>query len=83
MTPRPQVLRAFIPFAHEESGIRSELTDESLAAVDEWEPEYQQLIRTPRLQGPLALLDRMGVLGEEEKRARLAQDPDADESAAE
>lgn len=36
----PEVLRAFIRFAHEEQGIRPELTDQTLAAVDDWEPEY-------------------------------------------
>ena len=58
----PDVLRAFIRFAHAEQGIRPGLTEETLAAVDAWEPEYQQVIRSPRHQGPMALLDAMGVL---------------------
>ena len=41
------------------------MTDETLAAVDEWEPEYQRVIRSPRPQGPMALLAAMGVLGDE------------------
>jgi hypothetical protein len=31
----PELLRAFVPFAHAESGIRQELTDEALEAIDE------------------------------------------------
>ena len=58
----PDLLRAFIRFCHAERGIRAELTDETLAAVDEWEPEYQRTIRSPRPQGPAALLAAMGAL---------------------
>src|SRR4051794_15402925 len=69
----PDVLRALIRFSHAERGIRAELTDETLAAVDEWEPEYQETIRSPRLQGPEALLAAMGVLDPEEHLAGLAR----------
>jgi hypothetical protein len=62
LTQAPDLLRAFIRFSHAERGIRSELTAETLAAVDELEDEYQALIRTPRPQGPAALLARMGAL---------------------
>lgn len=58
----PGLLRAFIRFSHAERGIRGQLTEETLAAVDEWEPEYQATIRAPRPQGPAALLAAMGVL---------------------
>ena len=58
----PDLLRAFVRFSHAERGIRAELTTETLAAVDELEPEYQTTIRTPRPQGPMALLARMGAL---------------------
>lgn len=58
----PELLRAFIRFCHAERGIRAELTAETLAAVDEFEDEYQATIRRPRPQGPAALLARMGVL---------------------
>ncbi|WP_216870381.1 DUF6398 domain-containing protein [Modestobacter excelsi] len=58
----PDLLRAFIRYSHAERGIRSELTDETLAAVDELEPEYQATIRTPRPQGPEALLAAIGAL---------------------
>jgi uncharacterized protein DUF6398 len=57
----PDVLRAFIRFCHHERGIRPGLTDETIAAVDAFEPEYQELIRSDRLQGPEALLAAMGL----------------------
>lgn len=41
----PEVLRAFIPFAHTEIGIEPRLTREALVAVDDWEPFYQRGIR--------------------------------------
>lgn len=58
----PDVLRAFIEFCHAERGISPALTDETLRAVDTWEPEYQETIRTPRPQGPHAILAAMGAL---------------------
>ncbi|MCA1836224.1 MAG: DUF6398 domain-containing protein [Actinobacteria bacterium] len=58
----PDVLRAFIRFCHHERKIRPALTDETLAAVDEYEPKYQQIIAAPRPQGPAALLAAMGAL---------------------
>jgi hypothetical protein len=57
----PDLLRAFIRFSHAERGIRDELTAETLGAVDEWEDEYQRVIRSPRPQGPAALMAAMGV----------------------
>ncbi|CCG04386.1 DUF6398 domain-containing protein [Blastococcus saxobsidens] len=62
LTQAPELLRAFLRFCHAERGIRAELTAETLAAVDELEGEYQTTIRTPRPQGPAALLARMGAL---------------------
>lgn len=59
----PDLLRAFIRFSHQERGIRPELTTRTLGAVDECEPEYQRLIRSPRPQGPAALLAAMGAPG--------------------
>ncbi|HKI41275.1 MAG TPA: DUF6398 domain-containing protein [Mycobacterium sp.] len=57
----PDLLRAFIRFAHAEVELRSDLTDETLATIDDWEPRYQQTIRSPRPQGPAALLAALGV----------------------
>ena len=63
LSAAPTLLRAFIRFCHAERKIRSALTDETLAAVDEQEPEYQRVIRSPRPQGPMAMLAAMGMLG--------------------
>jgi hypothetical protein len=38
----PQLLRAFVCFAHNESGLRVELTDETLAAIERSAPGYQE-----------------------------------------
>jgi len=65
LTKVPALLRAFIRFCHAERKIRAALTGDTLAAVDEWEPEYQRVIRSPRPQGPMALLAAMGVFGDE------------------
>lgn len=61
----PDLLRAFVRFCHAERGIRGELTAQTLAAVDELEPEYQETIGSPRPQGPMALLARMAALDPE------------------
>lgn len=58
----PEALRALIRFGHAESGIRADLTADALDAVDRFEPEYQQIIRSPRPQGPMALLAAMGAI---------------------
>lgn len=62
LSAAPALLRAFIRFCHAERKIRPALTDETLAAVDEQEPEYQRVIRSPQPQGPMALLAAMGML---------------------
>jgi hypothetical protein len=61
----PELLRAFVRFAHAESGVRAELTDETLAAIDACAPLYQEVIRSPRPQGPAALLDALGIHADE------------------
>jgi hypothetical protein len=62
----PAVLRAFVRYAHDRSGIRPELTGETLDAIAQWEDEYQQTIRTPRPQGPMALLAAAGWIDEQD-----------------
>ncbi|MEN4398238.1 hypothetical protein A5731_28120 [Mycolicibacterium conceptionense] len=59
----PELLGAFVRFAHKESGVRADLTDQTLAAIDYYAPEYQKVIRSPRPQGPAALLDALGAGG--------------------
>lgn len=55
----PTVLRAFIRYCHDRRQIPSGLTTSTLAAVDEWEPDYQQAIRSQRPQGAHALAASM------------------------
>jgi hypothetical protein len=62
----PELLRAFLTFCHRERGIRAALTAEALGAVDEYEPEYLEIIASPRPQGPAALLAAMGMLEPDE-----------------
>jgi hypothetical protein len=38
----PDLLRALIPYAHAQSGIRDELTSRAIAAVDELRPRYKR-----------------------------------------
>ena|GEM_PF-380215 len=57
----PAVLRDLVRFGHDRRGLRPELTTQALAAVDELDPDYQQLIRSDRPQGPAALLAAMGL----------------------
>ena len=58
----PDLLRAFVRFCHAERGVRRALTEETLAAIDRFEPEYQHTIRSPRPQGPNALLAALGLV---------------------
>jgi hypothetical protein len=82
LTGAPDVLRAFIRFAHHERGIRPGLTEETIAAVDEFEPEYQELIRSDRLQGPEALLAAMGLYDGEDPDDDDDEDDDEDDDPA-
>ena len=58
----PDLMRAFIRFSHAERGIPARLTDETLDAVNRWEPDYLATIRSPRPQGAMALLAAAGVV---------------------
>ena len=40
----PELLRAFVPFAHAASGIRQELTAEALAAIDDVADDYRAMV---------------------------------------
>ncbi|MDF2471012.1 MAG: hypothetical protein K0Q61_3384, partial [Rhodococcus erythropolis] len=44
----PALLRAFVRFAHDGSGVRADLTDQTLNAIDAWTPEYLRAIGAPR-----------------------------------
>ncbi len=71
----PDLLRAFIRFCHHERGIRDSHTADTLAAVDEYEPVYQQTIRSPRPQGPAALLAAMGALDPDDPWSLIDTEP--------
>ena len=59
----PSVLRAFVRFCHAERAITPALTETTIAGIDAWEPEYLELIRSPRPQGPFALREAMNAFG--------------------
>jgi len=60
----PDVLGAFVRFAHREREIPAVLTAETLDAIDESRAAFADLIRSPHLQGPAALLAQMADFGE-------------------
>ena len=65
----PEVLRDLVRFGHRELGIRKELTDETLDAVDTFQSAYLALIRSPRPQGVDAIIQSVrdaGGLGGDE-----------------
>ena len=62
LSKAPAVLRGFVRFCHGERSIPAHLTAETLDAIDRWEPSYQATIRSPRPQGPAALLAAVGAL---------------------
>lgn len=57
----PKLLRAFVGFAHAEVGLPAELTEQTMTAIDGCQPEYLQAIRSPRPQGPAALLASLAL----------------------
>lgn len=69
----PELLREFIRFCHGEHGIAPPLTQETLAAVDQYEPDYQRAIRFSRPQGPQALLTAMGLTSDPDPLASAHQ----------
>ncbi len=73
LSAAPGLLRAYVAYAHDRVGISANHTRDTLAAIDHYEPEYQQTIRSPRLQGPQALLAAAGLL------AGDGFDPDGDD----
>lgn len=62
LDPAPELLGAFVRYANRERGLRRRWTEETLAAIDTFAPEYRRTVRTPRPQGPMALLAAMGAI---------------------
>jgi hypothetical protein len=66
----PDVLRAFIRFAHHERGIPADLTRETVTAVNHWEREYLRAVRNPnRPMGALALAEAARLMMDFEERS--------------
>jgi len=55
----PDLLRAYIRYCHDRNAIRGDLTEETLAAVDQWEPEYLQLINSDRQKAMAGLAEAL------------------------
>ncbi|RHW25384.1 hypothetical protein D0Z08_19335 [Nocardioides immobilis] len=55
----PDLVRAYIGYCHDRNGIRGDLTEETLAAVDQWEPEYLQLINSDRQKAMAGLAEAL------------------------
>ncbi len=53
----PELLRAYVRYCHDRNGIRSDLTEETLSAVDQYEPEYLQLIHSDRQKSMAGLAE--------------------------
>jgi hypothetical protein len=69
----PDLLRAFVRYCHQRQGIRSVLTDETLSAVDELEPEYQRA--NSRRERPRRPGDHAGEPRPQGRRALPAAEP--------
>jgi len=55
----PDLLRAYIRFCHDRNGIRGDLIEETLTAVDQYEPEYLELIHSDRQQAMAGLAEAL------------------------
>lgn len=58
MAKLPGLLSAYVGFAHAEQGLDGALTEETLAAVDHWEPRYFAAI-----ESPMSMFDRLAEAG--------------------
>jgi len=55
----PEVLRAYVRYAHGRQGIPAALTKETVQVIDAIEPEFLQRIRTTTPQGPAAMIAQL------------------------
>lgn len=72
----PDVLGALVRFAHRERKIPAVLTAETLDAIEDLRSQFWDLVRSPRLQGPTALLEALGSLEAMGEAAELVEEPD-------
>jgi hypothetical protein len=60
LTLVPNLLKAFIQFAHADGGVRADLTAEALRAVERWTPAYLRTVpagHSERTDGAISVLD--------------------------
>lgn len=74
----PELVAAFTRFCHDERGVPAHLTDQTLAVVGELAPEYRRIVRSARLQGPMAILGAMGAIDPDDPRLRAGGLPETD-----
>ncbi|RYC05722.1 hypothetical protein [Nocardioides zhouii] len=55
----PDLLRAYIRYCHDRNAIRADLTEETLAAVDRYEPAYLDLIHSDRQKSIAGLAEAL------------------------
>ena len=55
----PDLLRAYIRYCHDRNAVRADLTAETLAAVDRYEPEYLSLIHSDRQRSMAGLAEAL------------------------
>lgn len=59
----PDLLRAFVRFAHAEAGLRADPTEDTLAAIDLCEPQLTERIGAPGAHRSASLLAALGLTG--------------------
>lgn len=69
----PDAVRAVIRFAHDRRSIPAALTEDALAAVDQFEPEYLSTLSEPRSPGAAAILEKLGLIDEDPFGVNLAR----------
>lgn len=53
----PDLMRAYVRYCHDRNGIRGDLTEETLAAVDQYEPQYLQQTHSDRKRAMAGLAE--------------------------
>jgi hypothetical protein len=74
----PPLLAALVRFGHERCGVPEHLTEQTLAAIRDFTPGYLAAIRSPRLQGPLAILGAMGAIDPDDADLLTGGEPGMD-----
>lgn len=64
----PELLRALVRYSHAVRGLSGELTAQTLASLDKFEPEFVQAVHDPGRQEHTALLQELAGITEESRR---------------